>query len=164
MSPPPRPDGPRRQRREALWVLRSGARRGDDGQISLLVLVLTIAVLAMIGLSVDGGGKVRALQRADNLAAEAARAVRRRLPRPHRTRRRPAAARRRERPRPPPARHRQHSPDHHTPGPPRRPTTRPCPRLAAPRGPTTAAGVGERSDVAPHQQRGHPARSHGIPV
>jgi hypothetical protein len=36
---------------------------------------LTLAVLAMIGLSVDGGGKVRALQRADNLASEAARAA-----------------------------------------------------------------------------------------
>jgi hypothetical protein len=39
----------------------------------LLVIVLTLAVLAMIGLSVDGGGKLRALQRADRLAAEAAR-------------------------------------------------------------------------------------------
>ena len=34
-----------------------------------------VAVLAMIGLSVDGGGKVRALERADNVAAEAARAA-----------------------------------------------------------------------------------------
>jgi Flp pilus assembly protein TadG len=58
-----------------LWVRRSGARRADEGQISLLVLVLTFAVVAMIGLSVDGGGKIRALQRADNLAAEAARAA-----------------------------------------------------------------------------------------
>ncbi|GLH99794.1 pilus assembly protein TadG-related protein [Phytohabitans aurantiacus] len=47
----------------------------DEGRISLLVIVLTFAVLAMIGLSVDGGGKVRALRRADNLAAEAARAA-----------------------------------------------------------------------------------------
>lgn len=47
----------------------------DDGRISLLVIVLTLAVLAMIGLSVDGGGKVRALRKADNLAAEAARAA-----------------------------------------------------------------------------------------
>jgi Flp pilus assembly protein TadG len=43
--------------------------------VALLVLVLAVAVLAMIGLSVDGGGKVRALERADNLAAEAARAA-----------------------------------------------------------------------------------------
>lgn len=47
----------------------------DDGRISLLVIVLTLAVLAMIGLSVDGGGKLRALQRADRIAIEAARAA-----------------------------------------------------------------------------------------
>jgi hypothetical protein len=47
----------------------------DEGRIALLVIVLTVAVLAMIGLSVDGGGKVRALQRADSLASEAARAA-----------------------------------------------------------------------------------------
>lgn len=47
----------------------------DEGRISLLVIVLTVAVLVMIGLSVDGGGKVRALQRAGNLASEAARAA-----------------------------------------------------------------------------------------
>jgi len=47
----------------------------DEGRIALLVIVLTLAVLAMIGLSVDGGGKIRALQRADNLASEAARAA-----------------------------------------------------------------------------------------
>ena len=50
------------------WVRR------DDGNISLLVLVLAVAVLVMIGLSVDGGGKLRALGRADDIAAEAARA------------------------------------------------------------------------------------------
>jgi len=47
----------------------------DDGRIALLALVLAFAVLAMIGLSVDGGGKVRALERADSLASEAARAA-----------------------------------------------------------------------------------------
>ena len=41
----------------------------DEGRIALLVIVLTVAVLAMIGLSVDGGGKVRALERADNLVS-----------------------------------------------------------------------------------------------
>jgi hypothetical protein len=67
--------GPDRRGRRSRRVLGVRARHGDQGQISLLVLVLTIAVLAMIGLSVDGGGKIRALQRADNLAAEAARAA-----------------------------------------------------------------------------------------
>jgi Flp pilus assembly protein TadG len=75
MNAPPRPDSPRRRRSGTLRGLRPGARRDDEGQISLLVLVLTVAVLAMIGLSVDGGGRIRALQRADNLAAEAARAA-----------------------------------------------------------------------------------------
>jgi hypothetical protein len=56
--------------------MRQRARvRRDEGRIALLVLVLAVAVLAMIGLSVDGGGKVRALERADDLAAEAARAA-----------------------------------------------------------------------------------------
>jgi hypothetical protein len=36
---------------------------------------MVVAVPAMIGLSVDGGGKVRTLERADNLASEAARAA-----------------------------------------------------------------------------------------
>jgi Flp pilus assembly protein TadG len=47
----------------------------DEGRIALLVVVLTFAVLVMIGLSVDGGGKLRALQRADRIASEAARAA-----------------------------------------------------------------------------------------
>ncbi len=47
----------------------------DEGRIALLVLVLAVAVLAMIGLSVDGGGKLRAIERADNIASEAARAA-----------------------------------------------------------------------------------------
>ena len=52
----------------------AGART-DEGRIALLVLVLAFAVLVMIGLAVDGGGKMRAMQRADNIAAEAARAA-----------------------------------------------------------------------------------------
>ncbi len=55
-------------------TVRRQAQR-DEGRIALLVIVLTLAVLAMIGLSVDGGGKLRALQRADRLAIEAARAA-----------------------------------------------------------------------------------------
>ena len=45
----------------------------DDGKITLLVLVFMIAILIVIGLSVDGGARIRALQRADNIAADAAR-------------------------------------------------------------------------------------------
>jgi Flp pilus assembly protein TadG len=55
---------------------RMKRRRGrrDDGSISLFVVVLTVALLAAVGLVVDGGGKVRALERADEAAREAARA------------------------------------------------------------------------------------------
>ena len=54
---------------------RIGARRDDDrGAIALFVVVFAVALLAAVGLVVDGGGKVRALQRADEAAREAARA------------------------------------------------------------------------------------------
>ena len=54
---------------------RVRARRDDDrGAIALFVVVFTMALLAAVGLVVDGGGKVRALQRADEAAREAARA------------------------------------------------------------------------------------------
>ncbi|MEU8314998.1 TadE/TadG family type IV pilus assembly protein [Micromonospora sp. NPDC049033] len=46
----------------------------DDGRVTIWFAVLTPAFLALIGLVVDGGAKVRAYQRADNIAAEAARA------------------------------------------------------------------------------------------
>ncbi|MFD6731393.1 TadE/TadG family type IV pilus assembly protein [Micromonospora aurantiaca] len=48
--------------------------RGDDGRVTVWFAVLVPAFLALIGLVVDGGAKVRAYQRADNIAAEAARA------------------------------------------------------------------------------------------
>jgi Flp pilus assembly protein TadG len=49
-------------------------RDDDRGAITLFVVVFTLALLAAVGLVVDGGGKVRALQRADEAAREAARA------------------------------------------------------------------------------------------
>lgn len=49
--------------------------RDDEGRIALFVVIMAFVVLVVIGLAVDGGGKVRALQRADNIAAEAARAA-----------------------------------------------------------------------------------------
>ncbi|MEU7802753.1 pilus assembly protein TadG-related protein [Micromonospora arborensis] len=57
--------------------MRSPVRRfgGDDGRVSVFFAIITPAFLAMIGLVVDGGAQVRALQRADNIAAEAARAA-----------------------------------------------------------------------------------------
>ncbi len=49
-------------------------REDDRGAVTLFVAVFTVTLLVAIGLVVDGGGKVRALQRADEAAREAARA------------------------------------------------------------------------------------------
>ncbi|KOX14887.1 pilus assembly protein TadG-related protein [Micromonospora profundi] len=46
----------------------------DHGRVSIFLAVAMIGVLAIIGLSFDGAGQLRTLHRADNLAAEAARA------------------------------------------------------------------------------------------
>ena len=48
--------------------------QGDEGSITLFVCVAVLGLLVLAGLVVDGGAKVRALQRADRLAAEAGRA------------------------------------------------------------------------------------------
>ncbi|MBQ1011894.1 hypothetical protein KBX53_13230 [Micromonospora sp. M51] len=50
------------------------ARAGEHGRVSIFLAVTMIGVLAIIGLSFDGAGQLRTLQRAQNLAAEAARA------------------------------------------------------------------------------------------
>ncbi|RLP91557.1 MULTISPECIES: pilus assembly protein TadG-related protein [unclassified Micromonospora] len=49
-------------------------RAGDHGRVSIFLAVAMTGVLAIVGLSFDGAGQLRTLQRADNLAAEAARA------------------------------------------------------------------------------------------
>lgn len=57
-------------------VLRPGPPRdGEGGSVTLFVVIAALGLLALIGLVVDGGAKVRAAQRADRLAAEAARAA-----------------------------------------------------------------------------------------
>lgn len=48
-------------------------RVGDRGSVTLHVVVLAVAILAAVGLIVDGGQKIRASQEADSVAAEAAR-------------------------------------------------------------------------------------------
>ncbi|NGM12733.1 pilus assembly protein TadG-related protein [Verrucosispora sioxanthis] len=50
------------------------AGRGDAGRVSIFLAVALIGVLAIIGMAFDGAGQLRTLQRAENLAAEAARA------------------------------------------------------------------------------------------
>ncbi len=49
---------------------------GDDrGAVTLFVAIAVLGLLTLAGLVVDGGAKVRAVQRADRLAAQAARAA-----------------------------------------------------------------------------------------
>ncbi|AYF30522.1 MULTISPECIES: pilus assembly protein TadG-related protein [Micromonospora] len=52
----------------------TGRREAESGRVSLFLAVAMTGVLAIIGLAYDGAGQLRTLQRADNLAAEAARA------------------------------------------------------------------------------------------
>jgi Flp pilus assembly protein TadG len=53
---------------------RSVRRCAERGSVSVLVAVLVPGLLLIIGLAVDGGAKVQAIQRADAIAEEAARA------------------------------------------------------------------------------------------
>ncbi|KAB1932578.1 hypothetical protein F8271_25300 [Micromonospora sp. ALFpr18c] len=46
----------------------------EHGRVSIFLAVAMVGVLAIVGLSFDGAGQLRTLQRANNLAAEAARA------------------------------------------------------------------------------------------
>lgn len=47
----------------------------ERGSVSLLMVVLSLGLLLSVGLVVDGGAKIRAVQQADRVAAEAARAA-----------------------------------------------------------------------------------------
>jgi Flp pilus assembly protein TadG len=48
--------------------------RDDAGGVTVFVAVCTVTLIGIIGLAVDGGSKMRATERADALAGEAARA------------------------------------------------------------------------------------------
>ncbi|HEX6887063.1 MAG TPA: hypothetical protein VF143_03065 [Candidatus Nanopelagicales bacterium] len=48
---------------------------GERGAVTVFVAVAALGLLALAGLVVDGAAKVRAVQRADRVAAEAARAA-----------------------------------------------------------------------------------------
>ncbi|MBY8345816.1 pilus assembly protein TadG-related protein [Streptomyces spinosirectus] len=50
------------------------ARGNDRGGVTVFVAVCTVALIGIIGLAVDGGSKIRATERADSIAGEAARA------------------------------------------------------------------------------------------
>ncbi|MEV7643376.1 hypothetical protein AB0O32_25930 [Streptomyces rubiginosohelvolus] len=48
--------------------------RADDGGVVVFVAICTVALLGLIGIILEGGGKMRATERADAVAMEAARA------------------------------------------------------------------------------------------
>jgi Flp pilus assembly protein TadG len=48
--------------------------RRDHGRVSVYFAIALTALVVLIGLTVDGSGRFRMMQRADNIAAEAARA------------------------------------------------------------------------------------------
>jgi hypothetical protein len=50
-------------------------RETDRGRVSVFLAIALAGVLILIGMVADGGARLRALQRADNVAAEAARAA-----------------------------------------------------------------------------------------
>lgn len=72
MHHPPSPQASSRQR-PAPRLLQRGAS-ADRGSISIYAAIVLVGLLVIIGISVDGGGKMRATERADSLAQEAARA------------------------------------------------------------------------------------------
>jgi hypothetical protein len=53
----------------------SATSTAERGSVTVFVSVAAVALMLMAGLVVDGGAKVRAIQRADAVAAEAARAA-----------------------------------------------------------------------------------------
>ncbi|NUS15636.1 MAG: hypothetical protein HOY69_30295 [Streptomyces sp.] len=58
-----------------MRALRPRWTRRDDGGIAVYAAIVTVVLLGIIGLVIDGGGKLRATERADSLAMEAARAA-----------------------------------------------------------------------------------------
>lgn len=52
-----------------------GGASSDHGAVTLFVAITVVGLLVLAGLVVDGGAKVRAVQRADRVAAQAARAA-----------------------------------------------------------------------------------------
>ncbi|MDG4763187.1 hypothetical protein O7632_03545 [Solwaraspora sp. WMMD406] len=47
--------------------------RADEGRVGVFLAIAFLAVIIVIGITVDAAGKYRTMQQADNLAAEAAR-------------------------------------------------------------------------------------------
>lgn len=58
----------------ALRSRRNGAHR-DAGSVTVFVAITVLGLMILCGLVVDGGAKLRAVQRADRVATQAARAA-----------------------------------------------------------------------------------------
>ena len=65
-----RPDRVRRPGERAS----AGCRDGERGSITLMLAALSVALIALAGIVIDGGVKLRAAENADAIAQEAARA------------------------------------------------------------------------------------------
>ncbi|MGM7439906.1 pilus assembly protein TadG-related protein [Streptomyces tunisiensis] len=57
-----------------IWVSARARRWQDRGSVTVFVAVCVVVLIGIIGVAVDGGGKMRATERADHVAGEAARA------------------------------------------------------------------------------------------
>ncbi|WP_461712082.1 pilus assembly protein TadG-related protein [Streptomyces sp. DSM 41013] len=56
------------------WLKARATGGRDRGGVTVFVAVCVVALIGIIGVAVDGGGKMRATERADHVAGEAARA------------------------------------------------------------------------------------------
>ncbi|MGW0628520.1 pilus assembly protein TadG-related protein [Streptomyces sp. NPDC002758] len=56
------------------WMQARRRRLDDRGGVTVFVAVCVVALIGIIGVAVDGGSKMRATERADYIAGEAARA------------------------------------------------------------------------------------------
>ncbi|MFG6300811.1 pilus assembly protein TadG-related protein (plasmid) [Streptomyces enissocaesilis] len=56
------------------WLEARVTASRDRGGVTVFVAVCVVVLIGIIGVAVDGGGKLRATERADHIAGEAARA------------------------------------------------------------------------------------------
>ena len=56
------------------WRRTETPSRSDAGSVTLFLAITVVGLLVLLGLVVDGGAKIRAVQHADAVAADAARA------------------------------------------------------------------------------------------
>ncbi len=56
------------------WRRTETPSRSDEGSVTLFLAITVVGLLVLLGLVVDGGAKIRAVQHADAVAADAARA------------------------------------------------------------------------------------------